>query len=111
MQIIRIHPFGSPDVMRLEAATDPQPSAGQLVIDVRAIGVNPVDTYIRAGSYGARQFPFTPASDAAGVIESVAPPSSRSFTPGWALVLPMVHWPRWCEPLFRWRMRQKRMLR
>ena len=32
----------------------------------RAIGVNPVDTYIRAGKYGPREFPFTPGFDVAG---------------------------------------------
>jgi len=41
------------------------------VVKIRSIGVNPVDTYIRAGKYGPRQFPFTPGTDAAGIIEAI----------------------------------------
>ena len=36
-----------------------------------AIGVNPVETYIRKGIYGPKTFPYTPGSDGAGVVESV----------------------------------------
>lgn len=38
---------------------------------VHAVGVNPVDTYIRSGTYGPREFPFTPGTDGAGEVESV----------------------------------------
>jgi NADPH:quinone reductase len=51
--------------------TCPAPAAGQVLIDVRSIGVNPVDTYIRAGKYGPRPFPHTPGFDTAGVVESL----------------------------------------
>ena len=51
--------------MKLEEIPDPKPGPGQVLVDVRAIGVNPVDTYIRAGKYGAREFPYTPGFDAA----------------------------------------------
>ncbi|MBC7806054.1 MAG: alcohol dehydrogenase catalytic domain-containing protein, partial [Akkermansiaceae bacterium] len=71
MKAIRIHEFGGTDVLRLEELDDPTPGAGEIVVAVRAAGVNPVDTYIRAGVYGDRPKPFTPGSDAAGVIESV----------------------------------------
>lgn len=55
----------------MEEIPDPTPGTGQFVIDVRAIGVNPVDTYIRAGTYGPREFPFTPGHDGAGVVSRV----------------------------------------
>jgi len=71
MKAIRVHEFGEPDVMKLEEVPDPRPGKGQVVVAVRAIGVNPVDTYIRAGRYGQREMPFTPGMDAAGVIEAV----------------------------------------
>jgi NADPH2:quinone reductase len=71
MKTIRVHQFGEPDVLKLEDAPDPRPAAGQVVVTTSAIGVNPVETYIRAGKYGPRAFPFTPGTDAAGVIESV----------------------------------------
>jgi NADPH2:quinone reductase len=71
MKAIRIHEFGEPDVLRLEDVPDPTPAHNQVVVRAKAIGVNPVDTYIRAGKYGPKPFPFTPGADAAGVVESV----------------------------------------
>ncbi|MBV9850915.1 MAG: NADPH:quinone reductase [Armatimonadetes bacterium] len=71
MRAIRVHEFGGPDVMKLEDTPDPQPGAGEVVVTVEAVGVNPVETYIRAGIYGPREFPFTPGSDAAGTVETV----------------------------------------
>lgn len=38
-----------------------------------AAGVNPVDTYIRRGIYGPKEFPYTPGADAAGVVEKIGP--------------------------------------
>lgn len=82
MKTIRVHEFGAPDVMQLHEADDPVASAGEAVLCVRAAGVNPVDTYIRAGSYAAKpQLPYTPGSDAAGEIESVGA-SAGEYSPG-----------------------------
>lgn len=71
MQAIRVHQFGGPEELKLEQVPDPQPGPGQVVVRIKAVGVNPVDTYIRAGKYGPKQFPFTPGTDAAGVVEAV----------------------------------------
>ena len=70
MKAIRIHAFGGPEVLKVEQAPDPVPGPGQVVVRAKAIGVNPVDCYIRAGGYGDRPFPYTPGFDAAGVVES-----------------------------------------
>ncbi len=71
MKSIRVHQFGGPELLKLEEVPDPKPSAGQVVVRVKAVGINPVDTYIRAGKYGPKQFPFTPGTDAAGIVEAV----------------------------------------
>ena len=71
MKAIRVHEFGDPNVMKLEDVPDPTPKAGEVVVKLAAIGVNPVDAYIRAGTYGPRPFPFTPGTDAAGTVEAV----------------------------------------
>jgi NADPH2:quinone reductase len=81
MKAIRVHQFGDPEVLRYEDVPDPTPGPGQVVIKAQAIGVNPVETYIRAGKYGPRQFPFTPGVDAAGAIQSVGPGVTQ-FKPG-----------------------------
>src|SRR5690242_7721643 len=78
MKAIRVHEFGGPDVMRLEEVPDPKPGPGQVVVRVHAVGVNPVDTYIRAGLYNREApLPYTPGTDAAGVIEAVGGGTSR----------------------------------
>jgi NADPH:quinone reductase len=70
MKAIRVHEFGTPEVMRLEETDDPRAGAGQVVVRARAIGVNPVDTYIRSGTYATiPPLPYTPGMDAAGEVE------------------------------------------
>ena len=72
MKAIRVHQFGGPEVMKREEIPDPKPHAGQVVVRVQAAGVNPVDTYIRAGAYARKpSLPYTPGSDGAGVVEAV----------------------------------------
>jgi NADPH:quinone reductase len=82
MKSIIVHEFGGPDVMKLESVADAAPGAGQVAVRVRAAGVNPVDTYIRAGLHAIRPpLPYTPGSDAAGEIESVGA-GVTAFAPG-----------------------------
>jgi NADPH2:quinone reductase len=74
MKAIRVSEFGGPEVLRLEEVPDPGPDAGQVLVRVEAAGVNPVDTYIRAGAYPRKPaLPYTPGTDAAGVVEAVGP--------------------------------------
>ncbi len=71
MKAIRVHEFGEPDVMRLEEVAAPVPAAGQVVVRIHAAGINPVETYIRAGIYPKPPTPYTPGSDGAGVIDAI----------------------------------------
>ncbi len=82
MKAIRVHQFGGPEVLRIEEVADPVPGPGQVVVDVKAAGVNPVDTYIRAGTYARKPpLPYTPGSDGAGVVSLVGS-EVRRFKPG-----------------------------
>jgi NADPH2:quinone reductase len=72
MKAVRVASFGPPETMRIEEVPDLAPGAGQVVVSVRAVGVNPVDTYIRSGVYLPKlHLPYTPGADAAGVITAV----------------------------------------
>lgn len=51
MKAIRIHEFGDIGVLKLEDLPKPAPAAGELLIEVRAASVNPVDYKIRQGGY------------------------------------------------------------
>jgi NADPH:quinone reductase len=73
MKAISVSHFGGPEVLALQEVSDPRPpAAGEVLIRVKAAGVNPYDTYMRSGTYGARNptLPFIPGSDAAGVVEA-----------------------------------------
>jgi NADPH2:quinone reductase len=72
MKAIRVHEFGAPGVMRLEEVADLAAGAGEVVVQLSAVGVNPVETYIRSGKYARLPIlPFTPGTDGAGTIHEV----------------------------------------
>ena len=72
MKAIQAHAFGGPEVLQYEDRPDPSAKAGEVIIDVRAAGINPADTYMRGGSYAlVPVLPYTPGGDAAGVIAEV----------------------------------------
>ncbi len=72
MKAILVYEFGGPDVMRFEELPTPKPGPGQVLVSVKAAGVNPVDTYIRSGTYARKpKLPYTPGTDGAGVVEAV----------------------------------------
>lgn len=81
MKAIRVHSFGEPDVLKWEEAPEPSVGPGQVLVRVRANGVNPVETYIRTGKYGPQKFPYTPGNDSAGVVEAVGT-GVKNFKPG-----------------------------
>jgi NADPH2:quinone reductase len=72
MKAVRVHEFGGPEVLKLEEVPTPKPSAGEVLVRIHAAGVNPYDTYMRAGTYALKPpLPYTPGSDGAGVVEAV----------------------------------------
>ena len=74
MKAIRVSEFGEPKVLQLEDVPTPRPGPGQVLVRMHAIGVNPVETYIRAGTYARLPaLPYTPGNDGAGVIEQIGP--------------------------------------
>jgi NADPH:quinone reductase len=81
VKAIRVKEFGGPEVLRLEDVPPLQPGSGQVLVRMHAVGVNPVETYIRAGKYARLpQLPYTPGNDAAGVVEQVGPDISAFKT-------------------------------
>ena len=89
MKAIRVSAFGGPEVLKVEDVPAPKPQAGEVLVRVKAAGVNPYDTYMRAGTYasGNPALPWTPGSDAAGTVEAVGAgvdlkPGQRVYTAG-----------------------------
>jgi NADPH2:quinone reductase len=72
MKAIRVSEYGGPSVLKLEEVPPPQPGPNQVLVRNHAVGVNPVDTYLRANTDNrGPALPYTPGSDAAGVVEAV----------------------------------------
>ena len=72
MKAIRVHQFGGPEALKLDEVPTPKPQTGQVLVRIHAAGVNPYDTYMRNGTYAIKpQLPYTPGSDAAGVVEDI----------------------------------------
>src|SRR6266511_4692564 len=74
MQAIQAHDYGGPEVLVLEQVPRPEPNADQVLIRLKAVGVNPADWKYRAGLYKQfmpLQFPWTPGLEGSGVIEAV----------------------------------------
>jgi len=82
MRRIVVREFGAPDVMRVEEVPTPKPGPSDVLVRVRAAGVNPVETYIRSGIYARKPaLPYVPGSDGAGEVEAVGA-DVKQFTPG-----------------------------
>ncbi len=74
MKAIRVEQTGAPEVMQWQETGMLTAGDQQVLIRVKAAGVNPVDTYIRAGTQGySPVLPYTPGLDAAGLIEGIGP--------------------------------------
>ena len=73
MKAIVVREFGKPEVMKLEEnAPDPMPGPGDVLVRIRAAGVNPVDSYIHTGTHARKpSLPYTPGFDGAGEVERV----------------------------------------
>ena len=72
MKAIRVSAYGGPEVLKLEEVPTPKAGPGQVLVRSHAVGVNPVDTYLRSNTDNrGPKLPYTPGSDAAGVVEAV----------------------------------------
>ncbi len=82
MDAIVVRALGGPEVLVVEDVAVPVPGAGEVLVRVHAAGVNPVDTYIRAGAYARKPpLPYTPGSDGAGTVEALGA-GAQGWMPG-----------------------------
>jgi NADPH:quinone reductase-like Zn-dependent oxidoreductase len=77
MKAIVVHQYGGPEVLKYEDAPRPEPKENQILVRVIAAGVNPVDTYVRSGKFGAATLPLIPGRDIAGIVEEVGPGATK----------------------------------
>ena len=70
MKAIRIEQYGDPEVLQVQEIPVPEPKADEVRLRLEAAGVNFIDVYHRTGLYPVA-LPFTPGSEAAGIVEAV----------------------------------------
>jgi NADPH2:quinone reductase len=74
MRAVRVHELTGPSALRIDDLPTPVPGAGQVLIDVKAAGVNFPDILITQGNYQFKPaLPFSPGGEAAGVVSAVGP--------------------------------------
>src|ERR1035437_6287526 len=74
VKAVRYDEFGGIDVLRVDEVERPVPGVGQVLVQVKAAGINPSEAAIRTGAVSAMfpsTFPSGQGSDLAGVIEEV----------------------------------------
>ena len=83
MRAVRVHQFGGPEVLQFETNIPvPKPGPSDVLVRVKAVGVNPVETYIRAGAYARKPaLPVILGNDCAGTVEQVGS-DVTTFKPG-----------------------------
>ena len=81
MKAILVRAYGGPEVLEWTEVPAPSPGPGQVLVALKAIGVNPVDYYLHTGTYTRKlALPYTPGTDAAGIVESAG--AGAAFKPG-----------------------------
>ena len=81
MRAVRYHEYGDPSVLAVETVDRPEPRGEEVLVEVDAAGVNPVDTYFRTGAYTPTGLPMIPGADLAGTVAAVGP-AVTGFAPG-----------------------------
>ncbi len=88
MKAVRFEQYGDVDVLKVVDVPRPQPAAGQVLVRVKAAGINPGEISIRQGLLHDRwpaTFPSGQGSDFAGVVEALGP-DVDTFAPGDAVI-------------------------
>lgn len=70
MRAVQINESGGPDTLEMAEVAVPEPEAGEVIIEVKAAGVNFIDTYQRSGLY-AMELPFSPGLEASGIVSAI----------------------------------------
>jgi NADPH2:quinone reductase len=73
MKVVRVHEYGGPEALRLDDLPLPEPAAGQVLVAVKAAGVNLFDTQLRSGLYRFGPLPVALGNEGAGVVQAVGP--------------------------------------
>ena len=78
--VVRFSEFGGPEVLEVVETPTPEPDEGEVLVEVFAAGLNPVESAVRRGDHPKRwpvEFPATQGRDLAGIVVATGPGASR----------------------------------
>jgi NADPH:quinone reductase len=78
MRAVRVNRFGGPDVLVIEDVADPEPAAGQVLVEVCMAGVVYGDVIVRSGRYPL-PLPWTPGLEVGGRVVAAGPDADESL--------------------------------
>ena len=82
MKAVRIHSFGGPEALKIEELPRPLPEEDEILVQVKAASVNPVDYKIRSGQYAkSQQLPMLLGRDVSGTV-ALCGTRVRDWEPG-----------------------------
>ncbi|HBK78917.1 MAG TPA: alcohol dehydrogenase [Nitrospinae bacterium] len=74
MKAAIFHEYGGPEVIQIEDIPEPEPGPGQVLVEVKAVGLNHLDLFVRQGLPGIRSvMPHIGGSDFTGVVKALGP--------------------------------------
>jgi len=72
MRAVRVHTYDGPGALKVDEVEEPKAGAGEVLVDVKAAGVNFPDVLLTRGKYQFKpQPPFSPGGEAAGIVMAV----------------------------------------
>lgn len=89
MRAVQLTGIGRLEISEL---ADPQPGAGEAVVEIRAAALNHRDVWIKAGQYAGLKYPCIPGSDGAGVVSSLGAGVDRSWLGREVVICPSFDW-------------------
>jgi NADPH:quinone reductase-like Zn-dependent oxidoreductase len=92
MKAIVLHEVGGPEKLRFEELPDPPPSAGEVVVRLKAAALNHRDLWICLGKYAGIKLPIVLGSDGAGVVAEVGEGVDPSLVGRDVVINPSLHW-------------------
>ena len=82
MKAVRFHEYGGPEVLQVEDIAEPEPGPGQALVEVKAVGLNHLDIWVRTGLPGIHSvMPHIGGSDFTGVVKALGP-GAKGFEVG-----------------------------
>lgn len=91
MNAVVLRETGGPEVLRMDTAPDPEPRAGEAVVELRAAALNRRDVFLRKG-VAPSPLPVIPGSDGAGVVRSLGHGASGVAPGDEVVILPSLAW-------------------